>query len=302
VGADASGGGHGAAAGRVRAGTGAAATRPWPARHAGGGRVCRRDRRAGAAWGGDGPQGAQQQRGAAGARRHADRVRPGPLPGVTWTPPARPATPPPTATTGSCACCSACGTGYGPGTCGCPGRAATPTRSPTCSPPRSGATSAVSSAAWCLPVNPAPASWPARLRTATPRSTRQCADHTSGGCSNGLTEALNLLIKKVKRVGHGFGNFATFRLRLLWLRGRSLQVVWVALSELSSFTSIARVEHERPLVSPLAWSPDAGHCPHTDLVRWVGVALRGRAGRRARRARGGGSRVHRGARAWRRSG
>ena len=29
------------------------------------------------------------------------------------------------------------------------------------------------------------------------------------GCSNGPTEAVNLLIKKVKRVGHGFRNFAT---------------------------------------------------------------------------------------------
>jgi transposase len=30
------------------------------------------------------------------------------------------------------------------------------------------------------------------------------AFHTTNGCSNGLTEAINLLIKKVKRVGHGF--------------------------------------------------------------------------------------------------
>jgi transposase len=35
------------------------------------------------------------------------------------------------------------------------------------------------------------------------------------GCSNGPTEAVNLLIKKVKRVGHGFRNFANYRLRLL---------------------------------------------------------------------------------------
>jgi transposase len=32
--------------------------------------------------------------------------------------------------------------------------------------------------------------------------------HATGGCSNGPTEAVNLLIKKVKRVGHGFRNFA----------------------------------------------------------------------------------------------
>jgi transposase len=64
------------------------------------------------------------------------------------------------------------------------------------------------------------------------------AFHATGGCSNGPTEALNLLIKKVKRVGHGFRNFANYRLRLLlhcgvtWhthqtarLRGRAPQCV-----------------------------------------------------------------------------
>ena len=62
--------------------------------------------------------------------------------------------------------------------------------------------------------------------------------HATGGCSNGPTEALNLLIKKVKRVGHGFRNFVNYRLRLLlhcgvrWqthrtarLRGRSPRLV-----------------------------------------------------------------------------
>jgi transposase len=39
--------------------------------------------------------------------------------------------------------------------------------------------------------------------------------HATGGCSNGPTEAVNLLVKKVKRVGHGFRNFANYRLRLL---------------------------------------------------------------------------------------
>jgi transposase len=37
----------------------------------------------------------------------------------------------------------------------------------------------------------------------------------TGGASNGPTEAINLLIKKVKRVGHGFRNFDNYRLRLL---------------------------------------------------------------------------------------
>jgi transposase len=41
------------------------------------------------------------------------------------------------------------------------------------------------------------------------------AFHSTGGCSNGPTEAMNLLIKKVKRVGHGFRNFGNYRLRLL---------------------------------------------------------------------------------------
>jgi transposase len=41
------------------------------------------------------------------------------------------------------------------------------------------------------------------------------AFHATNGCSNGLTEAVNLLVKKVKRVGHGFRNFGNYRLRLL---------------------------------------------------------------------------------------
>ncbi len=37
----------------------------------------------------------------------------------------------------------------------------------------------------------------------------------TGGVSNGPTEAINGLIKKIKRIGHGFRNFANYRLRLL---------------------------------------------------------------------------------------
>lgn len=40
------------------------------------------------------------------------------------------------------------------------------------------------------------------------------AFHTTGR-SNGPTEGINLLIKKIKRVGHGFRNFNNYRLRLL---------------------------------------------------------------------------------------
>jgi transposase len=47
--------------------------------------------------------------------------------------------------------------------------------------------------------------------------------HATGGCSNGPTDAVNLLIKKVKRVGHGFRNFANYRLRLLLHCGISWQ-------------------------------------------------------------------------------
>ena len=52
-------------------------------------------------------------------------------------------------------------------------------------------------------------------RTVRAWQTEILAFHTTGGCSNGPTEAINLLIKKVKRVGHGFRNFANYRLRLL---------------------------------------------------------------------------------------
>jgi transposase len=66
---------------------------------------------------------------------------------------------------------------------------------------------------WCDGVGVAELS---RLaRTARAWETEILAFHTTGGCSNGPTEALNLLIKKVKRVGHGFRNFANYRLRLL---------------------------------------------------------------------------------------
>jgi transposase len=40
------------------------------------------------------------------------------------------------------------------------------------------------------------------------------AFHTTGR-SNGVTEGINLLIKKIKRVGHGFRNLNNYRLRLL---------------------------------------------------------------------------------------
>ena len=49
----------------------------------------------------------------------------------------------------------------------------------------------------------------------TPGATELLAYFDTGGVSNGPTEAMNLLIKKIKRVGHGFRNFDNYRLRLL---------------------------------------------------------------------------------------
>ena len=76
------------------------------------------------------------------------------------------------------------------------------------------------------------------VRTVRAWEAEVLAFHQTEGCSNGPTEAINLLIKKVKRVGHGFRNFDNYRLRLLlhcgvrWqthptarLRGRSPRLV-----------------------------------------------------------------------------
>jgi Transposase len=40
-------------------------------------------------------------------------------------------------------------------------------------------------------------------------------DHITAGASNGPTEALNLLIEKIRRLGHGYRNFTNYRRRLL---------------------------------------------------------------------------------------
>jgi transposase len=52
-------------------------------------------------------------------------------------------------------------------------------------------------------------------RTITTWRKEFLAHFTAGRISNGPTEAINLLIKKIKRVGHGFRNFHNYRLRLL---------------------------------------------------------------------------------------
>jgi len=79
----------------------------------------------------------------------------------------------------------------------------------------------------------------ARLsRTLRAWQTQLLAHFSTERASNGPTEAVNLLIKRVKRVGFGFRNFANYRLRLLlhcgitWhthrtpqIRGRSPRMV-----------------------------------------------------------------------------
>ena len=41
------------------------------------------------------------------------------------------------------------------------------------------------------------------------------AFHTTGGASNGPTEAVNLIIEKIRRIGHGYRNYDNYRRRLL---------------------------------------------------------------------------------------
>ena len=41
------------------------------------------------------------------------------------------------------------------------------------------------------------------------------AFHTTDGASNGPTEAVNLLIEKIRRLAHGYPNFTNYRGRLL---------------------------------------------------------------------------------------
>jgi transposase len=52
-------------------------------------------------------------------------------------------------------------------------------------------------------------------RTITTWRTEFLAHIVAGRISNGPTEAVNLLIKKILRIGHGFRNFRNYRLRLL---------------------------------------------------------------------------------------
>jgi len=78
---------------------------------------------------------------------------------------------------------------------------------------------------WC-----AEAGVPQLTRLATTISAWQdevLAHHTTG-LSNGPTEAVNLLIEKIRRIGHGFRNFNNYRLRLLLRCGSTWQAQPVA--------------------------------------------------------------------------
>lgn len=53
------------------------------------------------------------------------------------------------------------------------------------------------------------------LGTTLARWRTEIVNHHATGASNGPAEGLNLLIKKVKRAGHGFRSFTNYRLRIL---------------------------------------------------------------------------------------
>jgi transposase len=56
-------------------------------------------------------------------------------------------------------------------------------------------------------------------RTLDTWRTELLAYFDTGGLSNGPTEAVNALIKKIKRIGHGYRNFTNYRLRMLLAAG-----------------------------------------------------------------------------------
>ncbi len=66
---------------------------------------------------------------------------------------------------------------------------------------------------------------PAQPTLSSVKSPQILAYHATGGASNGPTEAVNLLIEKTRRIGHGFRNFNNYRLRLLLACGIKWQPV-----------------------------------------------------------------------------
>jgi len=65
---------------------------------------------------------------------------------------------------------------------------------------------------WCAEAEVAEL---ARLATTVSSWQAEVLAYHTTGQSNGPTEAVNLLIEKVRRIGHGFRNFDNYRLRLL---------------------------------------------------------------------------------------
>jgi hypothetical protein len=90
------------------------------------------------------------------------------------------------------------------------------------------------------------------------------AFHTTGR-SDGPTEGINLLIKKVKRVGHGFRNFNNYRLRLLLHCGVTWHTVPTARVR-GNHASSRRAPMQAMKVrnDDLAWA--ASHCLYVELV------------------------------------
>jgi Transposase len=72
------------------------------------------------------------------------------------------------------------------------------------------------------------------------------AFHATSGYSNGPTEAINLLVKRVKHVGHGFRNLTNYRLRLLLLSA-SLRATLLLRGRPKSVASQASELHERKI-------------------------------------------------------
>jgi hypothetical protein len=113
-----------------------------------------------------------------------------------------------------------------------------------------------------------------RLRGTLRRWRSEILNHHRTGDSNGPTEAMNLLIKKITRAGCGFTNFQHYRLRLLAhcglqsrthraasMRGRSPPLGRVA----PHFCSDRRPNHDRAPFKLVPWHPGAS--PISD-VRW----------------------------------
>lgn len=73
---------------------------------------------------------------------------------------------------------------------------------------------------WCADAEVAELT---RLATTISKWENEILAYHSTGASNGPTEAVNLLIEKVRRVGHGFRNFDNYRLRLLLSCGTKWQ-------------------------------------------------------------------------------